>query len=246
MSPPRRPRAARSPRSARATRSPSTSTTAASTLPSPTRRSPSESPITSRRSPPSHTASCRSTPPPSPQPPRARSPSPSGACLATFPPPRVEKPPPMPSADNRVVLPRSQRLRGVDELFDQGVEALRPLQHRQVAGPLEDLEARAGDQAVVPERRFDRDDLVVQPPDDEGRDFDLGQPLAGVVAPDRRQRVAESQRPQARVPLLGQELGPQLVGVAEEPAEGELPPPRPGQPGATVARQQRPRRLDRP
>ena len=102
--------------------------------------------------------------------------------------------------------PRAQRLRGLDELFEQRVEPPRPLQQRQVAGALEDLQPRVGDQAVVPERRLDRDDLVVEAPDDHRRDLDLRQPLAGVVAPDRRQRVGEAGRLQPRPHLLGEQL----------------------------------------
>ena len=56
---------------------------------------------------------------------------------------------------------------------EQRVEALRALQHRQVAGALEELQPRARDQAVVPERTLDRDDLVIQSPDDHRRYFDF-------------------------------------------------------------------------
>src|ERR1044072_3489797 len=108
-----------------------------------------------------------------------------------------------------------------DEIVEEGVEPPRPLQLGHVSGALEDLEARARDQAVVAERRLDRDDMVVEAPEDQGRDLDLGQASAGVVAADRAQRVEEAGALQAGLHLLRQQLGaPPVRGAGEAAARG--------------------------
>src|SRR5680860_1617773 len=101
-----------------------------------------------------------------------------------------------------------------------------------MAGALEQLEPRLGDQPVVADRRLERDDVVVQPPDDQGRDLDLGQPVARVVAADRADRVAEAGALQAGSDLLVEQLRPHAVGAVEDAPEGELAATGPAQPGA--------------
>ncbi len=81
----------------------------------------------------------------------------------------------------------------------QLVEALRALDHRHVAGVVEDHLARARDQALVLVGVLDRHDLVVAPPDDQRRVRHVRQPVAEVVVEDRLERVEEARA--CRAPL---------------------------------------------
>ena len=56
-----------------------------------------------------------------------------------------------------------------EEVFEQPVEERRPLDHRHVAGLLEDHPARVRDQPLVPVGAAHRHDPVVAPPDDQRR-----------------------------------------------------------------------------
>ena len=93
-----------------------------------------------------------------------------------------------PSAGAR---PRS----GVDELVEQRVEARGALEHRQVAGVVEDLEPGVGaDQALELVAVLDRDQDVVAAPDDQRRDLDLREPVAERVAEHGVQAADEARR----------------------------------------------------
>ena len=81
----------------------------------------------------------------------------------------------------------------------QRVEARRALEHRQVAGVVEDLEPGVGaDQALELVGVLDRDQDVVAAPHDQRRDLDLGQPVAERVAQHGVQAADEPGRPRRR------------------------------------------------
>ena len=77
--------------------------------------------------------------------------------------------------------------RARDERVEQLVEARRPLDHRQVAGVVEDLDAGVvADQALELVGVLDRDQGVVAAPDDQGRDLDARAGARGTSRPARR------------------------------------------------------------
>ena len=138
---------------------------------------------------------------------------------------------------------RRGRHLGAQELPQQPVEALRALEHRDVAGALEHLAPRARDQLLHPLGVLHRHERVVRAPHDQRRAADLRQLLVERVVDQRLQRGEEALgAARAAHELVGELLGDQ-VGVAEA-GGGERPgaQPRAGRDGVGRA-VQRPRHV---
>src|SRR6187551_2348057 len=97
-----------------------------------------------------------------------------------------------------------------------------------MSGALKQLQPRLGNHPVVADRGLDWNHAVLQAPDDQGRDLDLGQSVAGVVAADGLGCIGEAGASNARVYLLLEQLWPDSVRVVEDVAEGELAAASPG------------------
>ena len=139
----------------------------------------------------------------------------------------------------------ARRLRSSIE--SSAVEPRRPLHLRHVAGALEESPAATrgsgGGSRAPPSTGTIRS---FEPPDDQRRDLDLWQAVAGVVAGDRRQRVERSRAP--AVPL-GTICSASSSGRAWRSEERRLPKaawgrPRAARPGAAGVAASRMRRAD--
>ena len=114
-----------------------------------------------------------------------------------------------------------------DERGEQRVEARRALEHRQVAGVLEDLDPRVGaDQALELVGVLDRDQDVVAAPDDQVGHLDLGQALAERVAEHGVQPADEALGARA-AHQLGRQRHRQPLRVAHDELQRRPPQPRP-------------------
>ena len=110
--------------------------------------------------------------------------------------------------------PRAARLLG-EELPQQPVEALGPLEHRHVPGALEHLAPRVRDQLLQPRGVLDRHQRVVRAPHDQRRAADLRQLLVERVVGQRLQRGQEAVGPPRAAHHLVGELGGDEVRIAE-------------------------------